>query len=144
MAEHKKTISAIAWHPRNKNVFASASLENKIIIWDIVEQKPLSIFENTKVVPMTIGWCLLNGETMSYIHGRGPLFLWAYILPSSTSGSSISSVKDTGSFVSDVTCFRWHEKKTEKVAFGHTDGSVSFCIVGKFPERSCLICKHPR
>ena len=130
MAEHKKTVSAIAWHPKNKNILASASFENKIIVWDISKQKAVSILENTKGIAVTIGWCQLNGDMVSYMCGKGPLTLWSYHLPSSTSG--ISTIKDTGNFVSDVTCFRWHGKTREKIAIGHKDGSVSFCSVGKF------------
>ena len=127
MSEHKKTVTAIAWHPQNQDVFASSSAEDKIIIWDVVKQTTVAVRENLKGTPVTIGWNTFYTESVSYVYGRGPIFLWTYL------GSSLtmSTVKETSSFSSDVTCFKWHTKKTEKVVLGHKDGSISICVVGK-------------
>ncbi|XP_053398741.1 WD repeat-containing protein 17-like [Mercenaria mercenaria] len=134
LSEHKKTITAIAWNPRNPDIFVSASHESKLIVWDISKERPIAIYENTKGIPTDIDWCLLHGESVSYINGKGPLFLWSY----KGADLSVSSVKETGGFSSEVTCFKWHQKKTEKVAFGHKDGTLSFCYLGLKCHRNVL------
>jgi len=48
MSEHKKTITAISWCPHNPEVFASASADNLLIIWNVAEQKAITRLDNTK------------------------------------------------------------------------------------------------
>uniref|UniRef100_A0A8C8HDV6 Gem-associated protein 5 TPR domain-containing protein n=1 Tax=Oncorhynchus tshawytscha TaxID=74940 RepID=A0A8C8HDV6_ONCTS len=48
MSEHKKTITAISWCPHNPEVFASASADNLLIIWNVAEQKIVARLDNTK------------------------------------------------------------------------------------------------
>lgn len=48
MSEHKKTITAISWSPHNPEVFASASADNLLIIWNVAEQKAVARLDNTK------------------------------------------------------------------------------------------------
>uniref|UniRef100_A0A8C1DIN6 WD repeat domain 17 n=1 Tax=Cyprinus carpio carpio TaxID=630221 RepID=A0A8C1DIN6_CYPCA len=48
MSEHKKTITAISWCPHNPEVFASASADNLLIIWNVAEQKAVTRLDNTK------------------------------------------------------------------------------------------------
>lgn len=48
MSEHKKTITAISWCPHNPDVFASASADNLLIIWNVAEQKAVARLDNTK------------------------------------------------------------------------------------------------
>ncbi|KAL5011846.1 hypothetical protein ScPMuIL_010397 [Solemya velum] len=125
MSEHKKTITAIAWSPDNPDVFASASVENKIILWNVLLQKPVSILDNTKALPMFIGWCCYETKSVTYISGKGPLYMWKC----ETDGSLIQ-IKGAAGFVSDVSRLRWHPKKLQKVVLGHLDGSISICSIG--------------
>lgn len=48
MSEHKKTITAISWCPDNPDLFASASADNLLIIWNVTEQKAVARLDNTK------------------------------------------------------------------------------------------------
>lgn len=48
MSEHKKTITAISWCPDNPDLFASASADNLLIVWNVAEQKPVARLDNTK------------------------------------------------------------------------------------------------
>lgn len=48
MSEHKKTITAISWCPGNPDLFASASADNLLIIWNVAEQKAVARLDNTK------------------------------------------------------------------------------------------------
>lgn len=89
---------------------------------------PISVFETSKGTATSIEWCLLHGQSVSYIIGRGPVYIWMY----QGSSLSVSSVKESGPFNSDVTCFKWHPKVSEKLAFGHRDGTVSFGTLGMY------------
>uniref|UniRef100_A0A7N6AMZ0 WD repeat domain 17 n=1 Tax=Anabas testudineus TaxID=64144 RepID=A0A7N6AMZ0_ANATE len=48
MSEHKKTITAISWCPDNRDLFASASADNLLIVWNVAEQKAIARLDNTK------------------------------------------------------------------------------------------------
>lgn len=48
MSEHKKTITAISWCPDNPDLFASASADNLLIVWNVAEQKAVARLDNTK------------------------------------------------------------------------------------------------
>lgn len=48
MSEHKKTITAISWSPDNPDLFASASADNLLIIWNVAEKKAVARLDNTK------------------------------------------------------------------------------------------------
>jgi len=48
MSEHKKTITAISWSPDDPDLFASASADNLLIVWNVAEQKAVARLDNTK------------------------------------------------------------------------------------------------
>jgi len=48
MSEHKKTITAISWCPHNPDMFASASADSLVIIWNMTEQKVVAKLDDTK------------------------------------------------------------------------------------------------
>ena len=123
MSEHKKTITAISWHPRNPDLFASASTDNTLIVWNVAEQKVVTSMKNMKSPACSLGWALHEKECVSFTSGKGPLCLWNYKIQ-----NGLTVHKEAQNFMSDICQFRWHHKKVGKVAFGHLDGSVSlFC-----------------
>uniref|UniRef100_A0A8C1XXP5 WD repeat domain 17 n=1 Tax=Cyprinus carpio TaxID=7962 RepID=A0A8C1XXP5_CYPCA len=121
MSEHKKTITAISWCPHNPEVFASASADNLLIIWNVAEQKAVTRLDNTKGIPASLSWCWNAGDSIAFVSHRGPLYIWT------TSGPDLGVTvhKEAHSFLSDICLFRWHPQKKGKVVFGHTDGSLS-------------------
>uniref|UniRef100_A0AAR2L783 WD repeat domain 17 n=1 Tax=Pygocentrus nattereri TaxID=42514 RepID=A0AAR2L783_PYGNA len=121
MSEHKKTITAISWCPHNPEVFASASADNLLIIWNVAEQKVVARLDNTKGIPASISWCWNTGDSVAFVSHRGPLYVWAISGPD----SGVTVHKEAHSFLSDICLFRWHPLKKGKVVFGHTDGSLS-------------------
>uniref|UniRef100_W5LL89 WD repeat domain 17 n=1 Tax=Astyanax mexicanus TaxID=7994 RepID=W5LL89_ASTMX len=121
MSEHKKTITAISWCPHNPEVFASASADNLLIIWNVAEQKAVARLDNTKGIPASISWCWNTGDSVAFVSHRGPLYVWAISGPD----SGVTVHKEAHSFLSDICLFRWHPIKKGKVVFGHTDGSLS-------------------
>lgn len=48
MSEHKKTITAISWCSNNPDLFASASADNLLIVWNVAEQRAVARLDNTK------------------------------------------------------------------------------------------------
>ncbi|NWY04358.1 WDR17 protein, partial [Nothoprocta ornata] len=134
MSEHKKTITAISWCPHNPDVFASASADSLVIIWNIAEQKVIARLDNTKGIPASLSWCWNAGDSVAFVSHRGPLYIWTISGPD----SGVTVHKDAHSFLSDICLFRWHPKKKGKVVFGHTDGSLSVFQPGSKSQKHVL------
>ncbi|KAM6972140.1 WD repeat-containing protein 17 [Aplochiton taeniatus] len=134
MSEHKKTITAISWCPHDPELFASASADNILIIWNVAEQKPVARLDNTKGIPASVSWCWNAGDGIAFVSHRGPLYIWV------TSGPEVGVTvhKDAHSFLSDICLFRWHPVKKGKVVFGHTDGSLSIFQPGSKNQKHVL------
>lgn len=56
MSEHKRTITAISWSPGNPDLFASASADNLLIIWNVAEQRTVARLDNTKGQQRICDW----------------------------------------------------------------------------------------
>ncbi|XP_024270329.2 WD repeat-containing protein 17 isoform X1 [Oncorhynchus tshawytscha] len=134
MSEHKKTITAISWCPHNPEVFASASADNLLIIWNVAEQKIVARLDNTKGIPASLSWCWNAGDGVAFVSHRGPLYLWAI----SGLDAGVTIHKEAHSFLSDICLFRWHPVKKGKVVFGHTDGSLSIFQPGSKNQKHVL------
>uniref|UniRef100_A0A4W3GRT2 WD repeat domain 17 n=1 Tax=Callorhinchus milii TaxID=7868 RepID=A0A4W3GRT2_CALMI len=134
MSEHKKTITAISWYPHNPDMFASASADNLVIIWNVAEQKVVVRLDNTKGIPASISWCWDSRDAVAFVSHRGPLYIWTISGPD----NGVAVHKEAHSFLSDICLFRWHPKKKGKVAFGHTDGSLSIFQPGCKSQKHVL------
>uniref|UniRef100_A0A8C0U007 WD repeat domain 17 n=1 Tax=Cyanistes caeruleus TaxID=156563 RepID=A0A8C0U007_CYACU len=134
MSEHKKTITAISWCPHNPDVFASASADSLVIIWNVNEQKVVAKLDNTKGIPASLGWCWNAGDAVAFVSHRGPLYIWTISGPD----SGVTVHREAHSFLSDISLFRWHPKKKGKVVFGHTDGSLSIFQPGSKNQKHVL------
>uniref|UniRef100_A0A8C5CRW8 WD repeat domain 17 n=1 Tax=Gadus morhua TaxID=8049 RepID=A0A8C5CRW8_GADMO len=121
MSEHKKTITAISWSPDHPDLFASASADNLLIVWNVAEQKAVARLDNTKGIPASVSWCWNSTSGVAFVSHRGPLYIWVYAGPD----SGVTVHKEAHSFLSDICLFRWHPTKKGKLVFGHTDGSLS-------------------
>ncbi|XP_022109388.1 WD repeat-containing protein 17-like [Acanthaster planci] len=125
MSEHKKTVTAIRWHPTNPDLFASAGCDCRLYLWDVARQCTVATMEYTKCMPKCLDWCLLECEVLTFIQGRGPLMMWQF-----HQGAELSPHREAQGFASDVCKFRWHHKNIGKAVFGHADGSLSFLYAG--------------
>ncbi|XP_029387746.1 WD repeat-containing protein 17 isoform X1 [Mus pahari] len=134
MSEHKKTITAISWCPHNPDLFASSSTDNLVIIWNVAEQKVIAKLDNIKETPACLGWCWNTHDAVAFVSQKGPLLIWTISGPD----SGVSVHKEAHSFVSDICIFRWHTQKKGKVAFGHTDGSISIFQPGSKNQKHVL------
>ncbi|XP_041358787.1 WD repeat-containing protein 17-like [Gigantopelta aegis] len=134
MSEHKKTITAISWNPQNPDLFVSSSTGHKLVVWDVVKQRPAMKLVNIKEIPVCVGWCTHDLDVVSFVYSRGPMYMWNY--PKGDRGVSV--VKEAQSFSSNVCQFRWHRRHLGKVVFGHMDGSISVCILGSKSKKHLL------
>ncbi|NWH72080.1 WDR17 protein, partial [Piaya cayana] len=134
MSEHKKTITAISWCPHNPDVFASASADSLVIIWNMTEQKVVARLDNTKGIPASLSWCWKADDAVAFVSHRGPLYIWTISGPD----SGVTVHREAHSFLSDISLFRWHPKKKGKVVFGHTDGSLSIFQPGSKNQKHVL------
>ncbi|XP_062992231.1 WD repeat-containing protein 17 [Elgaria multicarinata webbii] len=134
MSEHKKTITAISWCPHNHDLFASASADNLVIIWNVAEQKVAAKLDSTKGIPASLSWCWNAGDAVAFVSHRGPLYIWTISGPE----NGVTVHKEAHNFLSDICLFRWHPKKKGKVVFGHTDGSLSVFQPGSKSQKHVL------
>ncbi|XP_071412366.1 WD repeat-containing protein 17 isoform X1 [Pithys albifrons albifrons] len=134
MSEHKKTITAISWCPHNPDVFASASADSLVIMWNVNEQKVVAKLDDTKGIPASLSWCWNAGDAVAFVSHRGPLYIWTISGPD----SGVTVHREAHSFLSDISLFRWHPKKKGKVVFGHTDGSLSIFQPGSKNQKHVL------
>uniref|UniRef100_A0A3Q1GCY8 WD repeat domain 17 n=1 Tax=Acanthochromis polyacanthus TaxID=80966 RepID=A0A3Q1GCY8_9TELE len=134
MSEHKKTITAISWCPDNPDLFASASADNLLIVWNVAEKKAVARLDNTKGVPVSVSWCWNSADGIAFVSQRGPLYIWVYRGPD----PGVTVHKEAHSFLSDICLFRWHPTKKGKLVFGHTDGSLSVFQPGSKSQKHVL------
>ncbi|XP_058497432.1 WD repeat-containing protein 17 isoform X3 [Solea solea] len=134
MSEHKKTITAISWCSDNPDVFASASVDNLLIVWNVSEQRAVARLDNTKGVPTSVSWCWNSSDGVAFVSQRGPLYIWVY----GGSNPGLTVHKEAHSFLSDICLFRWHPSKKGKLVFGHTDGSLSIFQPGSKNQKHVL------
>ncbi|XP_052537528.1 WD repeat-containing protein 17 isoform X1 [Tympanuchus pallidicinctus] len=121
MSEHKRTITAISWCPHNPDMFASASADNLVIIWNVTEQKVVAKLDDTKGIPLSLNWCCDEDDAVAFVSHRGPLYIWTISGPFNV----VTAHEGAHSFLSDICLFRWHPRRKGKVVFGHSDGSLS-------------------
>ncbi|CAH1267956.1 WDR17 [Branchiostoma lanceolatum] len=134
MSEHTKTITAMAWHPRNPDILASASADQRICIWHVAEQRLLTSLDNPKGTPQCIDWFFHEADCLSYIFQKGPLYIWNY----KQGSAGLSQHKEAHGFMYDVCQFRWHHRRVGKLVLGHVDGSLSLFSPGQKPQKHVL------
>ncbi|KAG8202086.1 hypothetical protein JTE90_010448 [Oedothorax gibbosus] len=129
MSEHKKTISAIAWHLQDKDILASCSTDFKICVWHVTKRKLLACLTTPQALPALMAWFPSDQDCLAYCDGKGPLYLWKY-----TEKNSQYPLKEIASASSSVTQISWHKSATGRFAMGHADGTVSLYLQGKKPQ----------
>lgn len=129
MSEHKKTISAIAWHLKDNDILASSSIDFKICVWHVTKHKLLATLNTPHSVPSLMAWFPTEDDCIAYCDGKGPLYLWKYS-QSERDGTS-HPLKEISAVSSNICQFSWHATTTGRFALGHADGTVSFYIQGK-------------
>lgn len=126
MSEHKKTISAIAWHLQDKDILASCSTDFKICVWHVTKRKLLACLTTPQALPALMAWFPSDTDCLAYCDGKGPLYLWKY-----TEKDCQYPLKEIASASSSVTQISWHKTATGRFAMGHADGTISLYLQGK-------------
>ncbi|KAJ3583786.1 hypothetical protein NHX12_015573 [Muraenolepis orangiensis] len=121
MAEHKKTIVAFCWSPRDTDLLCSASADRLLVVWNAAERRAVARLDGTVGIPASLNWCWSSARGVAYASPRGPLYIW-----------------EAHSFLSDICLFRWHPAKAGKLVFGHTDGSLSIFQPGSKSQKHVL------
>ena len=135
LAQHKKTITCLVWHSKNSDILATSSNDCRICIWSVSQQKVISTLDSFNSVPVCIGWCPHDQDSIAYINGRGPMQIWSYTAPAE---KIVSKYLESVTFFSDVSQFRWNHKKQGKLVFGHVDGSITVINPGLKPFKHYL------
>uniref|UniRef100_A0AAY5KXC0 WD repeat domain 17 n=1 Tax=Esox lucius TaxID=8010 RepID=A0AAY5KXC0_ESOLU len=97
MSEHKKTITAISWCPHNPEVFASASADNLLIIWNVAEQKAVARLDNTKdsQVGVLRIWNVSRSTPLDNFKLKKTGFHALHVLNSPPANKSLSAISPT-------------------------------------------------
>lgn len=117
MAEHRRTVTAIEWHPTRKDWIASGSLDPLLCVWDIEQRALVATLREPLCLPLLLSWRPDAADTIAYVSGRGPLHSW------SVAGDPREPWRDAAQFSSAITQMTWHS--SGKMAMGHQDGSLS-------------------
>ncbi|XP_064482215.1 WD repeat-containing protein 17-like [Ornithodoros turicata] len=129
MAEHKKTITSLQWHPTKEDWFASGSLDPLVCVWDVSTGGLVAILQDPQCTPVHLSWKPFSGDLLVYLTGKGPLYAWDI----KEDGHKV--MKDVPAFGSTITQLSWHPDVAGKVAFGHLDGSLSMVQCGGSQQR---------
>lgn len=117
MAEHRRTVTAIDWHPTRKEWIASGSLDPMLCVWDIRQRALVATLREPQCLPLLLTWRPDAPDTIAYVSGRGPLHSW------SVPDGPREPWRDAAQFQSVITQMTWHS--SGKLAMGHQDGSLS-------------------
>ncbi|KFM58175.1 WD repeat-containing protein 17, partial [Stegodyphus mimosarum] len=135
MSEHKKTISAIAWHLKDKDILASSSTDFKICIWHVTKHKLLASLNIPHAAPTLMSWFTSDEDCVAYTDGKGPIYLWKYMEKNGRDGPASHPLKEISAVSSNITQMSWHPSTPGRFALGHADGTISFYIQGKKPQK---------
>ena len=134
MSEHKKTITSVAFHPRDKDILASSSADYKICIWHIVKHTLLASLITPVTIPGLMAWFPLEEDCLAYCDGKGPIYLWKYTINGKDKTSQ--TLKEITSLSSNISQLKWHPTSFDRFVLGHADGTISLYIQGN--RVSCI------
>uniref|UniRef100_A0A8C4Q4P6 Uncharacterized protein n=1 Tax=Eptatretus burgeri TaxID=7764 RepID=A0A8C4Q4P6_EPTBU len=155
MSEHKRTITAISWSPHCPEVFASASMDGLLIIWNVIERKVVS---RLKLIEGLLLYTSCGFVWRSFTKVYTSLFLkellYAVIFPIHLQCLPLSTIvplPDTPSFLS------WCPDCSDTVTFTSPSGPLYLWTVSEtesnvvphheahnFLSEVCLFRWHPQ
>ena len=65
---HQSTVESLSWHPRDPNILASSSNDDKLKIWDVRQKPPCQVFEH-KDGNKVVRW---NNEGTTFTYSNRP------------------------------------------------------------------------
>ncbi|EDV25063.1 uncharacterized protein TRIADDRAFT_25870 [Trichoplax adhaerens] len=136
MSEHKKTITSIAWNPRDPDIIASCSTDRTLYIWNVASKSIVANVElKGSALPAVIAWNPHDKNIVTIALNSGSFMRWDCSCPSNY---PVIFNKDSN-FVSRITHFRWHNHLKNTLAFGHFNGSLSFFYQSRKCQKNCLM-----
>ena len=112
----------------------------KVIIWNVSRQCVIACLQNVPHLPQAIQWNPRNDGTLVYCSRNGPLVYWNY--EKGNDKSSIESLPNSNSFSSEIYRFRVHPLISDRIAFGHKNGTLSILTKATSFEKHILPPDH--
>ncbi|ROT79673.1 putative WD repeat-containing protein 17 isoform X2, partial [Penaeus vannamei] len=119
LANHRKTITCLDWHPTNEDLLASASLDQRVCVWSVSSQSVLCTISICRV-PTVVAWCVGHRDLLSFSTQIGPVQLWSY----ADNSEPYQYFEDYG-YSSPIITYRWHPTVPGRLVVGHDDGKIT-------------------
>ncbi|XP_047481224.1 WD repeat-containing protein 17-like [Penaeus chinensis] len=119
LANHRKTITCLDWHPTNEDLLASASLDQRVCVWSVSSQSVLCTISICRV-PTVVAWCVGHRDLLSFSTQVGPVQLWSY----ADNSEPYQYFEDYG-YSSLIVTYRWHPTVPGRLVVGHDDGKIT-------------------
>ncbi|KAG7162905.1 WD repeat-containing protein 17-like 1, partial [Homarus americanus] len=119
LADHRKTITCLDWHPCSDDLLASASLDQRVCVWSVSRQCVLHAISICRV-PIVVAWCTGHRDLLSFTTQTGPIQLWDY-----TDTTEPYPVREDYGYTHAIITYRWHPTVPGRLAIGHDDGKIT-------------------
>ncbi|XP_066956128.1 WD repeat-containing protein 17-like isoform X1 [Macrobrachium rosenbergii] len=119
LADHRKTITCLDWHPTSEDLLASASLDQRVCVWSVSSQSVLYAISICRV-PTVVAWCVGHRDLLSFSTQSGPVQLWAY-----TDNTEPYPYREDYGYSSGIITYRWHPSVPGRLVIGHEDGRIT-------------------
>ncbi|KAF2348756.1 WD40 repeat, partial [Trinorchestia longiramus] len=132
LAEHRKTITSLAWHPRLEDLMASSSEDQTVCVWSVKQQVVLHAISLCRC-PILVAWRPLSAtrEVVTFSTARGPVQLWQH-----QDSAQPVPYGETHAYRGGVALFRWHPSISGRLAVAHTDARISLYGDGESGNKS--------
>ncbi|XP_045113908.1 WD repeat-containing protein 17-like isoform X1 [Portunus trituberculatus] len=119
LADHRKTITCLDWHPCSEDLLASAALDQRVCVWSVSRQCVLYAI-NICRVPTVVAWCTGHRDLLSFSTQVGPLQLWDY-----AENSEPFPFREDYGYPHAIVSYRWHPSVPGRLVVGHNDGKIT-------------------
>ncbi|KAK3876979.1 hypothetical protein Pcinc_018267 [Petrolisthes cinctipes] len=119
LADHRKTITCLHWHPCSEDLLASASQDRRVCVWSVSRQSVLYAISICHI-PTTVAWCTGHRDLLSFCTEKGPLQLWDY-----TDNTEPYAFREDYGYTTNIVTYRWHPNVHGRLVIGHQDGKIT-------------------
>ncbi|XP_050694797.1 WD repeat-containing protein 17-like isoform X3 [Eriocheir sinensis] len=119
LADHRKTITCLDWHPCSEDLLASAALDQRVCVWSVSRQSVLYAISICRV-PTVVAWCTGHRDLLSFSTQVGPLQLWDY-----AENSEPFPFREDYGYPHAIVTYRWHPSVPGRLVVGHNDGKIT-------------------
>ncbi|CAL4077100.1 unnamed protein product, partial [Meganyctiphanes norvegica] len=119
LADHRKTITCLDWHPTNEDLLASSSLDQRVCVWSVSRHSVLYAISMCRV-PTTLAWCIGHRDLLSFSTQNGPVQLWSY-----ADNTEPYPYREEYGYSNGIITYRWHPTIPGRLVIGHDDGKIT-------------------